>query len=63
MYVPREQFGFYQLRVAEVLDLAIGYWNERVGALGTPKEVPRLPRTSEGRAVGLAAPPWAWSSA
>lgn len=63
MYVPREQFGLYQLRVAEVLDLAIGYWNERVGSLGTPKEVPRLPRTSEGRAEGLAAPPWAWSPA
>lgn len=61
MYVPREQFGFYQLRAAEVLDIAIGLWNERVGSVGTKREVPRLPRTSEGRGRGLPPPPWSWS--
>ncbi|WP_163630743.1 hypothetical protein [Microbacterium sp. B35-04] len=61
MYVPREAFGYYQLRAAEVLDHAIGLWNQRVGSVGTPKQAPRLPRTDEGRAPGLPAPPWTWS--
>ncbi|MFG6504566.1 hypothetical protein [Microbacterium sp. P05] len=62
-YVPREQYGFYQLRAAELLDTAIGYWNERVGSMGTLREVPRLPRTLQGRAHGLPASPWSWSPA
>jgi hypothetical protein len=63
MFVPREAFGYYQLRTAEVLDAAIDFWNRRVGAIGTSNEVPRLPRTEAGRALGLPSPPWTWSPA
>lgn len=61
MYVPREQFGFFILRVGEVLDLAIRRWNQRVGSEGTTREVPRLSRDADGRAPGLPPPPWTWS--